>query len=238
MKNLKTNIVLALSAALGFLVLPTTGHSAFITFNGAFTPLSSDSVDLTAVGTTDWVKFGIPDFVPPNYIASKSGATNISDASGATALNAIAGNQPTFTWTNGAAPDTSGSSISGFRNPGNGTFAFTVATANTINDVSVWFGAFGGTTGTFEVSLAGATTFSNSSSFVFPVNIVDKVMRYDFTLQPDTVGDVATFSWTTDASGILSAATLVAVPEPSTMALFAIGGAAMVLRLLRRRRAV
>lgn len=230
MKNTHA-LVIALIATTFLIGLPL--KAAVITFNGASTPLSSQTVDLTASGTTDWVKYGISTWAPPIYFASMSVATNISDATGATALNAIGGNQPTFTWSNGASPDPTGSDNWGFRGPGGVPITFTLATANTTNNVSVWFGAFNGTTGTFQISLTGATTYVNSSSFVFDSG--DKVMRYDFTLTPDTIGDVATFSWVTDGSGILSAATLSAVPEPSVGVLVGVAGAiALLLRRCRR----
>ena len=102
MKNFKTNIVLALLAALGLLVLPASGQAAVIT--GTVKELSNTTIDLTAEGTLAWAKYNTSG----SALASGFGSSNsiISDQNGA--YNATGFGSVGYSWSNNTAAPTSG----------------------------------------------------------------------------------------------------------------------------------
>ena len=220
MKNIKTNIVLALSAALGFLALPTTGHAASLL--GSVSS-ASGNVDLTADGTLGWVKYGFNTF--PYYV-QKSGFSGFSAGTGAFNSGPVPGGLLDFSWTNGDAFQPTGTNTNWGYYVGDFSFNLTTTSASPQKlNFYYWSNA---SDRTFTATL-GTETYTVS-------NFGSGNVNFALNFTPDSIGQTLAMS-VTGGSGDRAAygASLAVIPEPSTGLLLGLGlGALAVLKNRRR----
>ena len=218
--KLTTLLSLALSAALGFLALPTTGHAAVLTGSVS---RASGNVDLTADGTLGWVKYGFATF--PYYV-QKSGFSDFSGGIGAFNSGPVPVGVLDFSWTDGGAFQPTGTNTTWGYYIADFSFNLTTTSASPQKlNFYYWSDA---SDHTFTATL-GAQTYTVS-------NFVSGNVNFELNFTPDSIGQTLAMS-VTGGSGQRAAygASLAVVPEPSTGLLLGLGlGALAVLKNRRR----
>jgi hypothetical protein len=241
-----------LLAVITLLSLVSTKASAAV-LSGTLSTSPPAPEDLTADGSRDWAIWNYTggnsgsQIAPPtnrkaNVTSVISDATTlVGNARGSTASPATM----TYSYSDGVNPVTLTSSTQGelfdstLNNTGSGfTFTITSGAAGVPEAVKLFLTGFGSTP-TLTVSLPGATDYTNSD-VTYPVNTRPPTV-YTINFTPDHDGDLLTVRYqattnnSTNANIDLQAVT-VAVPEPASIGIIALGMAALAASRRRRSR--
>jgi hypothetical protein len=244
------------AVAVGGNVAGTGRSAAAAVLSGSYTSTPPSSANLTTAGPVDWAiwtqtatgAYGATATaaVPDNR---KTGVTSIignATVVGApTTVRGVGGTGVAYTYTDGTSPATltnttvGGVTSSGLDVTGNGVQVTVVGDPTRTLFVNVYVGGFVTAANTFTASLAGATTFTDTSS-TFPSATPKVAGLYTLAFRPDNIGDALTlrYTLTENTTGgnshvLLQAVAVSTVPEPAAAGLLAVGGA---VALLRRRR--
>ena len=226
------------------------------TLSGEFGTRTSNTPtaqNLTELGTVDWrIWDGTATNPAPLYNEKALGTaiSNLSTTTGTGVGNSAFTLKQSYSYTNGTSPSAEASTAAGLNVGIQGThanliaansgFSFTVTPASLLEHTVTIFGGSRYTGSTMTLALAGATTEIDTLAAPSNTFIYDFIYTAKFT--PDSLTDLFTVTLKAGPSSqdaadprnsiFFSAAAVSAVPEPSSLLLFAFGS----LALLRRRR--
>lgn len=160
------------------------------------------AVDLTALGITDWAKWGWGASAPgADRKAKGGGAIGAYSVIGGAAVYGYGDNSAVFSWSDGAAPHAAASAQGTGVYTSAGGYALDVAAAPGGATLIVFVGAWNGTTGRLNATLSdgSAPAFVDTSVAGPPGGSLNAAYRIDFA--SGTPGASLHVEWTVAAGG-------------------------------------
>ena len=175
------------------------------------TPSTSGvTVNLTAVGTLDWVEWSTNSLTPLNHMSGGAGGISVTNIG---TINSYSNDPRTITWFNGT-PNANGSETSGIYNAANVQFSFSVPTDTIARVAYFYLSLFQATTTSFACSLSDASASPQSyGGFTAGGTVVDVIVQVNYSANSASQTMTCTWNYSAGSGSVNVQAVAVTVPS-------------------------